>query len=264
MEVIVGKNAGFCYGVKRAVDGAREELGKGKAIYCLGDIVHNNHVIEDLKKQGMKFIDRIEEAKGKTIIRAHGVSKEVYKKAKDMNIEVKDLTCPSVLKIHKIANEYASKGYYIVLTGKVNHPEVIGIESHCGDNYSIITEKEELDELLNKIKNEPNVLLISQTTYSLEKFYIIEEIIKNELEKNVEIVIKNTICKATELRQKETEKKKKKVDYMIIIGGINSSNTKKLFDIAKENNIPLIRIPYTHLQDLCLEDLQLETSKFII
>ena len=97
MEVIVGKNAGFCYGVKRAVDGAREELGKGKAIYCLGDIVHNNHVIEDLKKQGMKFIDRIEEAKGKTIIRAHGVSKDVYKKAKDMNIEIKDLTCPSVL-----------------------------------------------------------------------------------------------------------------------------------------------------------------------
>lgn len=230
MEVIVGKNAGFCYGVKRAVDGAREELGKGKAIYCLGDIVHNNHVIEDLKKQGMKFIDRIEEAKGKTIIRAHGVSKEVYKKAKDMNIEIKDLTCPSVLKIHKIANEYASKGYYIVLTGKVNHPEVIGIESHCGDNYSIITEKEELDELLNKIKNEPNVLLISQTTYSSKKFDEISEILKKEIKSN--LIINKTICPSTEIRQKETEEIAKQVDLMIIIGGKKSSNTKKLYEIS--------------------------------
>lgn len=232
MEVIVGENAGFCYGVKRAVDGAREELGKGKGkeIYCLGDIVHNNYVIEDLKKQGMKFIDRIEEARGKTIIRAHGVSKEVYKKAKNMNIEIKDLTCPSVLKIHKIANEYASKGYYIVLTGKVNHPEVIGIESHCGDNYSVITEKEELDELLNIIKNEPNVLLISQTTYSSKKFDEIAEILKKEIKDN--LVVNKTICPSTEIRQKETEEIAKQVDLMIIIGGKKSSNTKKLYDIS--------------------------------
>ncbi len=230
MEVIVGENAGFCYGVKRAVDGAREELGKGKEIYCLGDIVHNNYVIEDLKKQGMKFIDRIEEARGKTIIRAHGVSKEVYKKAKNMNIEIKDLTCPSVLKIHKIANEYASKGYYIVLTGKVNHPEVIGIESHCGDNYSVITEKEELEALLNKIKNEPNVLLISQTTYSSKKFDEIADILKKEIKDN--LVVNKTICPSTEIRQKETEEIAKQVDLMIIIGGKKSSNTKKLYDIS--------------------------------
>ena len=230
MEVIVGKNAGFCYGVKRAVDGAREELGKGKEIFCLGDIVHNNHVIEDLKKQGMKFIDKIEEAKGKTIIRAHGVDKDVYKKAEDMNIEIKDLTCPSVLKIHKIANEYAENGYYIVLTGKVNHPEVIGIESHCGDNYSIITEKEELDELLNKIKNEPKVLLISQTTYSAKKFDEIAEVLNKEIKNN--LVINKTICPSTEIRQKETEEIAKQVDLMIIIGGKKSSNTKKLYEIS--------------------------------
>lgn len=230
MKVIVGENAGFCYGVKRAVDGAREELKKGKEIYCLGDIVHNNDVIDDLKKHGMKFIDRIEEARGKTIIRAHGVSKEVYKKAKNMNIEIKDLTCPSVLKIHKIANEYASKGYYIILTGKVNHPEVIGIESHCGDNYSVITEKEELEALLNKIKNEPNVLLISQTTYSSKKFDEIADILKKEIKDN--LVVNKTICPSTEFRQKETEEIAKQVDLMIIIGGKKSSNTKKLYDIS--------------------------------
>lgn len=230
MEVIVGENAGFCYGVKRAVDGAREELGKGKEIYCLGDIVHNNHVIEELKKQGMKFIDKIEEAKGKTIIRAHGVSKKVYQKAKDMNIEIKDLTCPSVLRIHKIASEYASKGFYIVLTGKKNHPEVIGIESHCGEKYSVITEKEELDELLNKIMNEQNILLISQTTYSSKKFDEIAEILNKEIKNN--LVINKTICPSTEIRQKETEEIAKQVDLMIIIGGKKSSNTKKLYDIS--------------------------------
>ncbi len=230
MELIVGKNAGFCYGVKRAVDGAREELGKKKEIYCLGDIVHNNHVIENLKKHGMTFIDKIEEAKGKTIIRAHGVSKEVYKKADDMNIEIKDLTCPSVLRIHKIANEYASKGYYIILTGKVNHPEVIGIESYCGDNYSVITDKEELETLLNKIKNEQNVLLISQTTYSSKKFDVIADILKKEIKNN--LVINKTICPSTEIRQEETEEIAKQVDLMIIIGGKKSSNTKKLYDIS--------------------------------
>ena len=133
MEIIIGKNAGFCYGVKRAVDGAKEECTEHKEIYCLGDIVHNQHVIDDLKEKGIKFIENIDEAKGKTIIRAHGVSKEIYEKAKNMNIELIDLTCPSVLKIHKIADEYSKKGYYIILTGKENHPEVIGIESYCGE-----------------------------------------------------------------------------------------------------------------------------------
>ena len=230
MEVIVGKNAGFCYGVKRAVDGAREELGRGKDIYCLGDIVHNNHVVENLKKQGMKFIDKIEESKGKTIIRAHGISKEVYQKAKDMNIEIKDLTCPSVLKIHKIAKEYAENGYYIILTGKENHPEIIGIESYCGDKYSIITDKEELAIILNKIKDEPNVLLISQTTYSSKKFDEIADFLNKEIKNN--LVIKKTICPATEIRQKETADIARQVDLMIIIGGKKSSNTKKLYDIS--------------------------------
>ena len=237
MEIIVGKTAGFCYGVKRAVDGAKEEVNNIKKIYCLGEIVHNKQVVEELEDDGITFINTIEEAKGKTIIRAHGVAKNIYEKAKELNIKLIDYTCPNVLKIHKIADEYYSKGYFIVLCGSKKHPENIGTISHCGNNYFVIEKEDETFKALQYFKKSKlqKLLLISQTTYSLEKFYVIEEIIKNELENDKEIVIKNTICKATELRQKETEEISNKVDYMIIIGGTNSSNTKKLFDIAKKN-----------------------------
>lgn len=238
MEIIVGKTAGFCYGVKRAVDGAKKEIEETKeTVYCLGEIVHNSQVIECLKSNGLIFIKNLEEGKRKTIIRAHGVTREIYDTAKKLEIELKDYTCPNVLKIHKIAEEYADKGYYIFLCGSKNHPENIGTLSYCGKNVSVIEKEDDTIKALEQFeKSKVNKLLvISQTTYSLEKFYIIEEIVKKELQKNIELIVKNTICKATELRQKETEKISKKVDYMIIIGGANSSNTKKLYDIAKNN-----------------------------
>lgn len=238
MEIIVGKTAGFCYGVKRAVEGAKEIVNNQKEkIYCLGEIVHNRQVVEELENEGITFIENIEEAKNKVIIRAHGVPKNVYEKAKELKIELIDYTCPNVLKIHDIANEYSKKGYYIFLCGSKNHPENIGTISYCGEYLSVIEKEEDVFKALNKLikSGVKKVLLISQTTYSLEKFYIVKEIIKNELNKDIEIIVKNTICRATELRQKETEDISKKVDYMIIIGGVNSSNTKKLFDIAKKN-----------------------------
>ncbi len=238
MEIVVGKTAGFCYGVKRAVDGAKKELnGTKESIYCLGEIVHNNQVIEFLKKKGLHFIEDIKEAKGKTIIRAHGIEKQIYDMAKKQQIEIKDYTCPNVLKIHKIADKYASNGYYIFLCGSKNHPENIGTLSYCKENINVIQKEEDTFKALEQLKQSKinKLLVISQTTYSLEKFYKIEEIIKKELPKEIELVIKNTICRATELRQKETEDIAKKVNYMIIIGGNHSSNTKKLYEIAKQN-----------------------------
>ena len=237
MEIVVGKTAGFCFGVKRAVDGAKEQINKNKKIFCLGEIVHNKQVVDELESEGIIFINNIEEANGKTIIRAHGVEKNIYEKANELNIELVDYTCPNVLKIHKIADEYLKNGYYIFLCGSKKHPENIGTISHCGNNYSVIEKEDDVFKALDRFKKSKfkKLLLISQTTYSLEKFYKIEEIINNELEKNIEIIIKNTICRATEIRQKETDEISKKVDYMIIIGGVNSSNTRKLFDIAKNN-----------------------------
>ena len=236
MEVIVGKTAGFCYGVKRAVEGAKEELKKNETLYGLGEIVHNQEVIKELENLGMQFIEDIGEAKGRTIIRAHGIPKQIYEEAKEKQIEIMDYTCPKVLKIHQIAEEYTNKGYYIFLLGSKTHPENIGTLSYCGENKFVIEKEEDVIKALEAFEKSgiQKVLVISQTTYSLEKFYIIEEMIKNEIPRNIELVIKNTICQATEIRQKETEEMAKQVDCMIVIGGKNSSNTRKIYEIAKQ------------------------------
>lgn len=237
MEIIVAKTAGFCYGVKRAVEGAQKDVEEKKELYCLGELVHNKQVIEKLEQKGLKFIDNIEDANGITIIRAHGVPQQVYDKAKEKQIELIDYTCPNVLKIHKIVEEYSKDGYYICLCGSKKHPENIGTISYCNTASSIIESVEEIDETIQKINDLKikKVLLTSQTTYSLEKFYQIEKQLQEKLDDDVELVVKNTICKATELRQKETEEIAKKVECMIVIGGKNSSNTKKLYQIAEQN-----------------------------
>ena len=232
----MGKTAGFCYGVKRAVDGAKEALKQNKKLYGLGEIVHNQEVVKELQNLGMQFIENIGEANGKTIIRAHGIPKQVYEEARQNQIELIDYTCPKVLKVHQIAEEYANKGYYIFLLGNKKHPEIIGTLSYCGENKFVIEKEDDTIKALETFEKSgmKKILVISQTTYSLEKFYIIEEIIKNEIPRDVEVVVKNTICQATEIRQKETEEMAKKVDAMIVIGGKNSSNTKKLYEIAKQ------------------------------
>lgn len=237
IEIIIGKTAGFCYGVKRAVDGAKNELKKNNRLYGLGEIVHNQQVIQELENLGMKFVENIESAKGRAIIRAHGVPKEVYEKAKKRDIELIDYTCENVLKIHRIADEYSKKGFYIFLLGTKKHPEILGIISHCGKNNSIIEGENDILNAINNFKksNIKKLLVIAQTTYNLQKFDKMKKIIQDELSNTSEIVFENTICKATQMRQTETENIAKKVNYMIIIGGKNSSNTKKLYDIAKKN-----------------------------
>ena len=239
MEIQVGKTSGFCYGVKNAVDKTNDilEKEKNKTIYCLGELVHNKTIINELKEKGLKFIDNIEQADSMTIIRAHGIAKEVYEKAKKKNIDLIDLTCPSVLKIHKIAQEYASKDYYIFLVGKKEHPEIIGTYSFCGKNSYIISGIEDVGNAIENLENSKlnKVLIIVQTTYSTKVFNEIVEEIKERIAKDILIEVKNTICRATELRQEETKELSKKVDLMIIVGGKNSSNTNKLYDLAQKN-----------------------------
>lgn len=242
MEIIVGKTAGFCYGVRRAVEGSEKELetNKNQKVYCLGELVHNKQVVLDLEEKGLDFIEEINEVKesdSKVIIRAHGVSKNVYEKAENQNIKLIDYTCPNVLKIHKIAEEYQKEGYYIFLTGTENHPEIIGTISYCGEHFSLITDEKDINNAIEELNksNIKKLLLISQTTYSIKKFENIVKILERKVNKDVELLIKNTICLATEQRQKETKKISQNVDAMIIIGGKNSSNTKKLYELAKEN-----------------------------
>ena len=234
MEIIIGKTSGFCHGVKNAVDKATEEVEiSNQTVYCLGELVHNKHVTNSLQEKGLIFIENIEEANGKTIIRAHGVTKQTYKKAQELGIELKDLTCPKVLKIHDIVEQYSKEGYYIFLVGIANHLETIGTYSFCGENASIIESISDLEQSVNKMRelNIKKALLITQTTFNLRKFEEISESLKQMLE-NEELKVINTICKSTELRQKETEELSQKVDLMLIIGGKNSSNTNKLYDIS--------------------------------
>lgn len=239
MEIIIGRTAGFCHGVKRAVEGTIQELiNTPKNIYCLGEIVHNQQVVQKLQKKGLTVINKWQEAKGKVIIRAHGIAKNIEQEMQEAKLEIKDFTCPKVLAVHRLAEKYSQEGYYIILLGMKNHPENQGTISYCGNQYLVIEDESEVDKALEAYQKSSyqKLLIISQTTYQLTKFEKIKKMIETKIDKKTELVIKNTICQATELRQKETAELARQVDQMIIIGGKNSSNTQKIYAIAKKNN----------------------------
>ena len=236
MEIILGKSAGFCYGVKNAVDKAKDAIKNNEEIYCLGEIVHNRTVIEDLEKNGLKFTDKIEDIRNKVIIRAHGESEETYNKLKEKGISILDYTCPKVTKTHEIAENYNKKGYFVILIGIKKHPEAIGTLSYAGKNSYLLQDKNQYEELIDKINKSKidKILIMAQTTYNSKKFDEMVEDLKGTI-KGKEIEVQKTICGATEIRQKETIQIAKNVDLMIIIGDKKSSNTNKLYDISKEN-----------------------------
>ena len=246
MEVILGRTSGFCGGVRNAIVKTKEEAEKSNdIIYCLGDLVHNPIVLNDLKRMGVQVIEKLEgipNPKGKlVIIRAHGVKKEIYEEAKQLEIKIKDLTCPKVLAIHEFVDKYSGENSFIFLIGEKKHPEVIGTASFCGNNSVVIENEEELQDAIDIFNNKSkenknmNLIVVAQTTFNLEKFEEFEKIIKDKIDKNIEVIVNNTICNATRIRQEETEKIAKEVDGMVIIGGRKSTNTNKLYQISLEN-----------------------------
>lgn len=235
MKVITGKFTGFCGGVTRSVKNT-EKLIKDKGhVYCLGELVHNKQVIETLENKGMETITSLDEiADGSTVIfRAHGVPVSVYEEAKNKHLEIVDLTCQNVLAIHKEAQKLAKEGYFIILLAQKSHPEAIGTISFCGKNSLVMESLTDIESVIKAVQNSgiKKVSIIAQTTYSLAKFNLISQKLKERLE-NYEVLIKNTICNATELRQEEAHKLATQVEAMIIVGGKNSSNTQKLYEIA--------------------------------
>lgn len=241
MEIIIGKNAGFCYGVKNAVDGAKNELLNNGAKHCLGEIVHNKQVVEELEEMGIEFVEKLDDVAKQVIVRAHGIPTNIYEEARGKGIKLIDYTCPNVHKIHKIAIKYKEAGYIAILVGAKNHPENLGTISYCSEGSKIIESKEEIEETVEYISKNKycKILLIAQTTYSMKKFKEIEtecrKQFNDKMGNNLELVVNNTICFATEVRQKETSEISKLVEFMIIIGGKKSSNTKKLYEISKVN-----------------------------
>jgi len=232
-NVNIAESAGFCFGVKRAVDTVYQQIDKQDTVYTFGPIIHNEEVVNDLDKKGVKVINNLEElndkTKGTIIIRSHGVSKEVQEEIEKSNLTVVDATCPFVKKIHRVVAKESEAGRHIVIIGNPNHPEVIGI---LGWSKVPVTVIESIEDANNfNLEIEKKLCIVAQTTFSYKKFKDLVEIISK---KGYDILVLNTICNATEERQTEARELASQSDAMIVIGGKNSSNTQKLYEICKE------------------------------
>ncbi len=231
MSVTVAKTAGFCFGVKRAVDSVYESMKNGEKIATLGAIIHNGQVIAELEKNGVYAYERVEDIPEdcKIVIRAHGVGKDIYEKIGDR--EYIDLTCPFVSKIHKIVEKYHNDGYKIVIVGDEKHPEVIGINGWCGYDATVIDS--ECSEIVPILDEKP-LCIVAQTTIKKKNFVRIvqtlKKIHKNTCQSSIEF---DTICSATKDRQEEAAALAAESECMIVVGGRHSSNTRKLFEISK-------------------------------
>ncbi|SDB09832.1 4-hydroxy-3-methylbut-2-enyl diphosphate reductase [Eubacterium oxidoreducens] len=235
MEVIVAKSAGFCFGVKRAVDSLEKlvETKTDQKIYTYGPIIHNESVIQHFESRGVTVLHSKEELleiqDGIVVIRSHGVGKEIYELLNYRGIEYCDMTCPFVRKIHDLVAEYERKGCYILIAGDKNHPEVQGILGWCSpDNSQTFQTASEFEKL--GIEKDRSTVLVAQTTFNHNKFKNLVEIINK---KGYDINVLDTICNATEVRQSEAIQLSKDVDAMLVIGSKNSSNTQKLFEISR-------------------------------
>lgn len=232
MEIIVAKSAGFCFGVNNAVKTVYSLLENQKVpIHTFGPIIHNKQVVDHLNSKGVKKVDDLNNisSSGHIVIRAHGVTPETYKRISDKGLILEDATCPYVKKIHNLVKEKSEEGYKIIIVGDKNHPEVIGINGWCNNSAYIVDSTEDSENL---VKSDEKVCVVAQTTITKEKWDEINKI----LEKKFKNILKfDTICSATSKRQSEAEEIARQVDMMIIVGGSNSSNTQKLFDICKKH-----------------------------
>ena len=254
MKVIRAKTAGFCFGVKRAVDTVYEQAaahGEEK-VYTYGPIIHNEQVVNDMALKGVTVLcseQELDELEcGIVIIRSHGIEKAVYDKMMQKGLQIVDATCPFVKKIHNIVQTESMGGSYIIIIGNPQHPEVKGIRGWAGERVSIVQEKEDIDHL--SIGKGEKVCVVAQTTFNYNKFQELVEIIR---EKSYDVSVLNTICNATKERQAEAAHIAEEVDAMIVIGDKHSSNTQKLFEICRKacNNTYYIQT----LDDLNLNQL---------
>ena len=227
MEIIEAKNSGFCFGVNRSVDYAYKALENGKQAYSLGPLIHNPQLVNSLEDKGLKVIDH-EQALGikdsLIVIRAHGERYDFKKKLIENGNELLDATCPVLDNIYKKIREKEKEGYQVIIVGDKKHPEIIAMDSFINNGIVVSDETE-----AKNIKNYDKLYVVSQTTNRLEYFINIA----NKLEENNDsVVIENTICNATKLRQESAKELAKEVDCMIVVGGFNSSNTNKLYQVA--------------------------------
>ena len=240
-NVRVAKSAGFCFGVKRAVDMVYAQLetndetkdGIKDPIYTYGPIIHNEEVVKDLEAKGVTVIHDISEIeeseKGTIVIRSHGVGEKIYQTLENAGYHIVDATCPFVKKIHRHVREYGDAGYHVVIIENASHPEVEGIRGWGNEEEITVIGTREAAENF-RVSAGKKVCIVSQTTFNYNKFQELVEIINK---KGYDIIVLNTICNATEERQTQSRALAKEVEAMIVVGGRSSSNTQKLFEICK-------------------------------
>lgn len=230
MDIIVAETAGFCFGVDRAVNLLYDHIRTDKKIYTLGPIIHNPQVVEDLRQRGVQVLDELEgftDSDAVVVIRTHGVAKSQEEYLKQHGVSMIDATCPYVKKIHRIVQEHYEAGETIVIVGDANHPEVMGINGWCNNEAIIIDNPAEIP--FEKLQDK-KLCIVSQTT-------LIRSLWDEVLEqlKPFPSTIFDTICSATQKRQNEAEEIAAQSDVMIVVGGTNSSNTKKLVQVCRKH-----------------------------
>lgn len=232
MSVTVAKTAGFCFGVRRAVDLAEQQARQGGKIYAYGEIIHNMHEIERLEKLGVRTAYTLEDIPdgARVLIRAHGVPRDVYTRLEDKHCTIFDATCPFVRKIHSIANKESKNGQLVVILGSAGHPEVVGIQGWCG--ASVVLENEAQAEAFAEQPEMENkaISVVAQTTVNRSIWNISVGLLKKRC---TNLKIFDTICKATDERQSEARLLAGASDQMIVIGDKKSSNTKRLYEISR-------------------------------
>ncbi len=250
MEIKIAKSAGFCFGVKRAVDRVYEEAVH-QDVYTYGPIIHNEQVVADLQKQGVRVIEEESDIAGidhgTIIIRSHGVPRRVYQKIEDAGLNLVDATCPFVRKIHRIVEKESQEGRTVIIIGNNHHPEVEGIMGWCQTSPIVVENQDQAESI--DLPEGSRISIVSQTTFNYGRFDFLVEIISK---KGYDINVFNTICNATEERQNEAKQLASQSDAMIVIGGKHSSNTQKLFEISKRECSNTFYIQTVH--DLNMED----------
>jgi (E)-4-hydroxy-3-methyl-but-2-enyl pyrophosphate reductase len=236
MKIIVGKNTGFCSGVRKAISGTQEVLKHNKHIFCLGEIIHNPFVVASLKRKGMIFVDDISDVpEGATfIIRSHGLPSDIINSALERRLHIHDFTCPKVKKIHRLAIELTDKGYAIIIIGNPSHPEVKAILSLTRGNARVVEKTEDLDSF----PPGQQCAVVVQTTFNPLSF---SDIVREVVLRAKNTVVYNTLCEETVKRQREALTLAEEVDFIVVVGGKNSSNTKTLCTIV-ENRVPVVHV----------------------
>ncbi|MBI3804740.1 MAG: 4-hydroxy-3-methylbut-2-enyl diphosphate reductase [Nitrospirae bacterium] len=241
MEIYIAENAGFCFGVKRAVKMAFDAAEKYQGeVHSLGPLIHNPQVVERLAEKGVEKVERLDQVEnGVVILRSHGVSSpQVVKEAEARGLEVIDATCPFVTNAQRYANQLVEEGYQVVMVGDRNHPETQSVLGHAGGEILVTEDFEEIKQMLNRFTKK-RLGIISQTTQTYGKF---SEIVVKSLQICEEVKIFNTICYATEDRQTEAQVLAEKVDVMVVVGGKNSANTTHLADICREKGVRVYHV----------------------